>query len=1100
MQMKKRIFVSIVGQLSSAVVLSLIWIPLSLGAFAQEPAQDLEHPATARAAVVPQQVRYAGKLSVRAGQTVQAEFRIYSAQEGGEPLWTETQQFPIAADGSYSVLLGNATAAGLPQSVFAGGAARWLGVSVERAPESERVLLSSVPYAMKSADAESLSGHAASDFVTQEQLAALAPQGSLPAATESTDQSTPTVFHGLTSGPLTGSGTANTIPLWTGTLTQGNSVMTQNSGTVDVQGPLAMPPVSQATTANGQQSEPIQMNASAWNTVDAASDNQTYSWVVGANGNNTATPSGTLYLQYQSGTGPKTNILRFLNTGQIAFAPTQTFPGTLASVTGVGSINTSTSAGAVTVALNVPTLELQLNGTYPRLSVANTFTGNQSITGGLTVTGALSAGSSLVTGLSSSTGGFLSNSAVTLKPASLATSGAAVNSPLLEVGASAYSSSSAAALAQNFAWQTDATGNNTISPSANLALLFGSGTSAPTATGLSIAPNGNITFAPSQTFPGGPGSGTITGITTSSPLTGSGTTGSVAIGLNQSALVTDITPSLETTLNGVYAQLAANNTFTAPLQNLFDTQLAAYGSTGSNYAALYGFGSSGTAGTYGNSDTYFGLWGRTTTPANGVSGVMGDSSTSASGTYLGLGNSEANEVAGVWGDTTGNPNTTGGGSSIAYWAAGVLGTADDANAGAFFNNSGGSFYTLYAKDLGNGSAIGGSASVGDGVNGFSDNGNGVYGATTFGAGVLGQSSSGDGVAGTSSSGAGIYGTSASNYGAEGLSSSSNGVFGQSSGTGSAATGLSGVYGLTLAPALGNAGVFGDAYGTSYTYSYVASFDFVSGVWADSAAVSDGSTNQTAGLVATADDSEAALIFNDSSTYETVQIANLGAAGTGLFSTMMLSTPDGTCGFGRAGTMTCTGQIKTLATTGGGAHTLETYAPQSAENWMEDYGTGSMNMGVAVVKIDPAFAETVSETSDYHVFLTPNADSRGLYVINRTPTSFEVRESGGGTSSLTFDYKIVAKRRGYEKQRLVDVTERFNDEQARSLLGRGHGAPIPAAAPPRIAAAHPFRVPARNGVGPNGVRAKATRATSPVRHARPAGSRVSVEGPTTPARP
>src|ERR1700721_17897 len=104
MQMKKRIFVSIVGQLSSAVVLSLIWIPLSLGAFAQEPAQDLEHPATARAPGVPQQVRYAGKLSVRAGQTVQAEFRIYSAQEGGEPLWTVTKQFPTAADGSYSVL------------------------------------------------------------------------------------------------------------------------------------------------------------------------------------------------------------------------------------------------------------------------------------------------------------------------------------------------------------------------------------------------------------------------------------------------------------------------------------------------------------------------------------------------------------------------------------------------------------------------------------------------------------------------------------------------------------------------------------------------------------------------------------------------------------------------------------------------------------------------------------------------------------------------------------------------------------------------------------------------------------------------------------
>jgi hypothetical protein len=49
----------------------------------------------------------------------------------------------------------------------------------------------------------------------------------------------------------------------------------------------------------------------------------------------------------------------------------------------------------------------------------------------------------------------------------------------------------------------------------------------------------------------------------------------------------------------------------------------------------------------------------------------------------------------------------------------------------------------------------------------------------------------------------------------------------------------------------------------------------------------------------------------------------------------------------------------------------------------------------------------------------------------TATGFEVRESGGGTSSLSFDYRIVAKRRGYEAQRLTDVTERFRAETARA---------------------------------------------------------------------
>jgi hypothetical protein len=83
-----------------------------------------------------------------------------------------------------------------------------------------------------------------------------------------------------------------------------------------------------------------------------------------------------------------------------------------------------------------------------------------------------------------------------------------------------------------------------------------------------------------------------------------------------------------------------------------------------------------------------------------------------------------------------------------------------------------------------------------------------------------------------------------------------------------------------------------------------------------------------------------------------------------------------------------------------------------------------------VQIDPAFAETVTADASYHVFLTPRGDSPGhLYVTNVTASSFEVRESGDGTSSISFDYKIVAKRRGYESQRLVDVTDRFNAEQA-----------------------------------------------------------------------
>jgi len=45
-------------------------------------------------------------------------------------------------------------------------------------------------------------------------------------------------------------------------------------------------------------------------------------------------------------------------------------------------------------------------------------------------------------------------------------------------------------------------GNNTTTPSGTLNLLFGSGTSTPSETGLKLSNKGLITFATGQTFPG----------------------------------------------------------------------------------------------------------------------------------------------------------------------------------------------------------------------------------------------------------------------------------------------------------------------------------------------------------------------------------------------------------------------------------------------------------------------------------------------------------------------------------------------------------------------------------------------------------------------
>ncbi|HXN62875.1 MAG TPA: hypothetical protein VN886_20680, partial [Acidimicrobiales bacterium] len=76
-------------------------------------------------------------------------------------------------------------------------------------------------------------------------------------------------------------------------------------------------------------------------------------------------------------------------------------------------------------------------------------------------------------------------------------------SPSNPLDLTASASNGTAASTQTFRWQTfNADGQ---SPTANLNLLFGSAGATPAPTGLSVAPNGVVTFVPTQTFPGAQG-------------------------------------------------------------------------------------------------------------------------------------------------------------------------------------------------------------------------------------------------------------------------------------------------------------------------------------------------------------------------------------------------------------------------------------------------------------------------------------------------------------------------------------------------------------------------------------------------------------------
>ena len=390
---------------------------------------------------------------------------------------------------------------------------------------------------------------------------------------------------------------------------------------------------------------------------------------------------------------------------------------------------------------------------------------------------------------------------------------------------------------------------------------------------------------------------------------------------------------------------------------------------------------------------------------------------------------------------------------------------------------------LFVLQLGTGSGmvsdVGGK---GNGVVGNANVGNGIVGNATTGTGVVGNSTATSGkttgVAGTnaSSAGYGVEGTSpnvgvfGNGTGSGGIGLDGHGTFIGAKGISSGSSGVTrGIYGQNSSPSgygvegtSGNVGVYGTSAGASATGAGHGN----AGVWGDSGGAAN---SGYAGVLGTADGNSAGWFLNNG-TSSTVVARNSGNGPAGAFFSDSLNSesPDGYGAtlfveqnnlgssnqpsfvlWASAGAMLDGGIFCEMDTTANwncndgtatvtvrsGTRRVALNSVQSTEHWFEDAGSGQLSNGSARVELDPIFAGTVNTGIEYHVFLTPKGDCKGLYVTNETTTAFEVHELGGGTSGIAFDYRIMAKRVGYEKVRLKDLTERLNKAMAANKMMR-----------------------------------------------------------------
>ena len=187
--------------------------------------------ATGPALTVPRVISVSGVFTPVDGHAPYAvevvTLSIYAEPEGGLPVWQERQSVAVDNSGRFTVMAGATHVEGIPVSLFVTGQAQWMSLLFERAGEVEqpRVRITSVPYALKASDAETLGGLPASAYA----LASATPGGGEPRSADTM------MVTAASSADLVLPGTTNFLAKYVnGGTDVGNSAVFEAGGAVGI--------------------------------------------------------------------------------------------------------------------------------------------------------------------------------------------------------------------------------------------------------------------------------------------------------------------------------------------------------------------------------------------------------------------------------------------------------------------------------------------------------------------------------------------------------------------------------------------------------------------------------------------------------------------------------------------------------------------------------------------------------------------------------------------------------------------------------------------------------------------------------------------------